>query len=113
MRNQNAQVLPQPAKINKTLAKYESLTFNPLCSVPIPVITSKSWIIYDLREDRVFQSKKDSVKRQIASLTKMMTFFTVMKLMDKFRLQPASTVLTISKTAACMNGTSANLREGD
>ncbi len=53
------------------------------------------------------------MKRQIASLTKMMTFYTVMKLMDKFRLHPGTTVITISKTASCMNGTSANLREGD
>jgi serine-type D-Ala-D-Ala carboxypeptidase (penicillin-binding protein 5/6) len=43
----------------------------------------------------------------------MMTFYTVMKVMDKFRLQPGNTIITISKTAACMNGTSANLREGD
>jgi serine-type D-Ala-D-Ala carboxypeptidase (penicillin-binding protein 5/6) len=43
----------------------------------------------------------------------MMTFYTVMKVMDKFRLQPGNTILTISKTAALMNGTSANLKEGD
>lgn len=43
----------------------------------------------------------------------MMTFYTAMKVMDKFRLQPGNTILTISKTAACMNGTSANLKEGD
>jgi len=47
--------MPAPQQVinNKILAKYES-QINSLCVVPAPAITSKSWIIYDLKEDRVF-----------------------------------------------------------
>ena len=43
----------------------------------------------------------------------MMTFYTVLKLLDKYRLNPDLTLITISRTASCINGTSANLKEGD
>jgi len=33
--------------------------------------------------------------------------------MDKFKLHPNNTIVTISRTASQMNGTSANLREND
>lgn len=49
------QVVPAPQQLinTKILAKYDSQA-NSLCVVPAPAITSKSWIIYDLKEDRVF-----------------------------------------------------------
>jgi D-alanyl-D-alanine carboxypeptidase len=43
----------------------------------------------------------------------MMTFYTVLKLLDKYRMNPDQTIITVSKTAASINGTSANLKEGD
>jgi len=43
----------------------------------------------------------------------MMTFYTVLKLIKKFSLDPYETVLTVSRGAAKINGTSADLREGD
>jgi|APCry1669189034_1035192.scaffolds.fasta_scaffold870960_1 D-alanyl-D-alanine carboxypeptidase len=43
----------------------------------------------------------------------MMTFYTVLKLLDKYRMNPEQTIVTVSRTAASINGTSANLKEGD
>ena len=41
-----------------------------------------------------------------------MTLYTALKLMQKFNLDD-STLLTVSKEASQLNGTSADLREGD
>ncbi|TNV81785.1 hypothetical protein FGO68_gene11227 [Halteria grandinella] len=80
---------------------------------PKPGITAKSWIIYDVEKQEVFQSKKDSIKRQVASLTKIMTFYTCLKLIDKYGVNPYQTKITVSKIASSINGTSAQLKEGD
>ena len=57
--------------------------------------------------------KKDKLKREVASITKMMTFYTSLKLMEKYDISGETTLLTVSRIASRMNGTSANLREGD
>jgi D-alanyl-D-alanine carboxypeptidase len=43
----------------------------------------------------------------------MMTFYTVLRLIEKYKLNPSSTIVTISKAASLVPGTSANLKEGD
>ena len=57
--------------------------------------------------------KKENYKREVASITKMMTFYTCLKIMEKFNIDPENTILTVSRTASRTNGTSACLREGD
>jgi D-alanyl-D-alanine carboxypeptidase len=51
-------------------------------------------------------------KRECASLTKIMTAYTVFKLMEKFQTDEA-TLITISEGASAVHGTSAELLEGD
>jgi D-alanyl-D-alanine carboxypeptidase (penicillin-binding protein 5/6) len=63
--------------------------------------------------NKVIQGKKENLKREIASITKMMTFYTVLKLMEKYNMNPETTILTVSKSASLITGTSANIREGD
>ena len=58
------------------------------------------------------KGRKELIKREVASITKMMTFYTALKLMKKFDLDD-ETLLTVSKEASRVNGTSADLREGD
>ena len=43
----------------------------------------------------------------------MMTFYTVLKIMDRYSINPDTTILTVSKAASRVNGTSAELKEGD
>jgi D-alanyl-D-alanine carboxypeptidase len=78
----------------------------------LPYITAHSWTIYDLNTKKFIQGKKENYKREIASITKMMTFYTCIKIMDKYNID-GSTVVTASRTASLTNGTSACLREGD
>ena len=42
-----------------------------------------------------------------------MTFYTSLKLIDKFKLNPKTTLVNVSKQASLVSGTSANLKEGD
>ena len=49
----------------------------------------------------------------MASITKMMTFYTALKLIERFNIDPSKTILTVSRNASRMIGTSACLREGD
>lgn len=46
-------------------------------------------------------------------MTKMMTFYTVLKLLDKFGMDPEETQIAVSRAASKIPGTSADLREGD
>ena len=78
----------------------------------LPYVTAQSWTIYDLNAKKFLQGKKENYKREIASLTKMMAFYTCLKLMEKYNID-VQTVVTASRTASLTNGTSACLREGD
>lgn len=57
--------------------------------------------------------RKENLRREIASLTKMMTFFTVIDLMKQFKLNAETYKITVSTLASQISGTSAFLREGD
>ena len=80
---------------------------------PAPHISAQSWAVYDCVKNQLLYVHKDKIKREVASITKMMTFYTVLKLMKKFSLDALSTVLTVSRGASKIHGTSADLREGD
>jgi D-alanyl-D-alanine carboxypeptidase len=56
--------------------------------------------------------KNEREKREAASLTKVMTAFVVLKLMEKWKIKD-NTLVEISGDAAGINGTSADLLEGD
>lgn len=43
----------------------------------------------------------------------MMTFYTVLQLIEQYGIDPEMTLITVSRTAASVKGTSAELREGD
>ena len=55
----------------------------------------------------------ENKKREIASLTKIMTCYVVCKLIKEYKVDAKSTYIQVSKLAASMNGTSANLQPGD
>lgn len=53
------------------------------------------------------------MRREVASITKMMTFYTVLRLCERYHIDPNYTTITISRNAAKIHGTSADLQEGD
>ena len=53
------------------------------------------------------------MRREVASLTKMMTAYTVLDLAKQFKLKLNQTYVPVCSIAANVRGTSANLRKGD
>ena len=56
--------------------------------------------------------KLERERRECASLTKIMTAYVTLKLMERFEIEE-STIVTISPEATHVHGTSAELSEGD
>lgn len=79
----------------------------------LPKITSRSWVAFDARSRESLVGYKYGVKREVASLTKLMTLFTACKLIDESRLTPRNFEVTVTCNAASRIGTSANLMTGD
>jgi len=84
-----------------------------LNELPPPLITAKSWSITDGRTGEVIFGKGENEKREIASLTKMMTLFVVIQISRRIKLDMKKTKFKASKTSACIGGTTAKLRTGD
>ena len=77
-----------------------------------PLITSQSWIIIEANGGKVLDGKADSEIREIASLTKIMTCVTAIQEINR-RRRSYEEVVKVSKNAAGMDGTSAELQVGD
>jgi len=78
-----------------------------------PFVTAKSWSISDGRTGEILFGKCENDRREIASLTKIMTCFVVIQIVRKIRLNAQRTFLQVSKNSATVGGTSAKLRTGD
>jgi serine-type D-Ala-D-Ala carboxypeptidase (penicillin-binding protein 5/6) len=92
------------SKENSIISDQESL---------VQSISAHSYVIYDCVDKRFLLKKKESMKREVASLTKMMTLYTVMKLLVRYKLSPRQVQIQISRNVSKISGTSAELREGD
>jgi D-alanyl-D-alanine carboxypeptidase (penicillin-binding protein 5/6) len=78
-----------------------------------PYVSSKSWAVVDGRTGDVIFGRNENVKREIASLTKIMTAFVTLQIIRQIKLNPEKTLLIASKRAAKVGGTSARLKPGD
>jgi D-alanyl-D-alanine carboxypeptidase len=85
--------------------------------VPLPSVTARSWIILDGQTGRMiwvcynsltnFQGKNEHSKKEIASLTKIMTAYVTLQMIEKLKIDPKKTYLSVSSFSACIGGTSA------
>ena len=78
-----------------------------------PFVTAKSWSIMDGRTGEILFGKCENDRREIASMTKIMTCFVVIQIIRKIKLNAEKTLLQVSKNAATVGGTSAKLKTGD
>lgn len=77
------------------------------------LLSSFAWIIMNGKTMDLITGKNINKKRQIASLTKIMTAYVVLNLLEQMKISPKTTFLQVSKKAASIQGTSADLEEGD
>lgn len=57
--------------------------------------------------------KNEHNRKEIASLTKIMSCYITILLLDKLRIDPAQTYVQVSTYAAQIGGTTANLKDND
>lgn len=77
-----------------------------------PYVSAKTWAVYNTITGQILFSQGAEERREIASLTKIMTCYLSLKLAEKYNL-PLSKLVTVSARASRISGTSANLQVGD
>lgn len=63
-------------------------------------MSAESWAIIDGSTGKFMFGKQENLKREIASLTKIMTCFICIKAIDKLNIDSNSTYIKISKNAS-------------
>ncbi|KRX05002.1 Beta-lactamase/transpeptidase-like protein [Pseudocohnilembus persalinus] len=76
-------------------------------------IEAKSFCALDFETGRFLVQFKGKKEREIASLTKIMTFYTVLQIAKEHKINLKQENIQISKTASSMIGTSANIKAGE
>jgi D-alanyl-D-alanine carboxypeptidase len=78
----------------------------------MPLISAKSWIIYEMKQNRRLCSKRSEKKREIASLTKIMNLITILELIQTFKLDSSRIRAKVSQKISTVTGTTAELKCG-
>lgn len=76
-------------------------------------MSAHSWAVYDCRRGKLLAGRRETERREVASITKMMTFYTSIQLINEFRLDYNRNTCTVSEYASEVIGTSAKLVAGD
>jgi len=83
-----------------------------LMDKPAPHCSAQAWSIYDQKTNTLLFGRMERDRRECASLTKIMTCYLVLRLMERYNIDE-ETLITIGQDASNVNGTSAELVEGD
>lgn len=92
-------------KENQGCKKDESL----IC----PHVSAKSWAIVSGETGALLFGKNHTDRREIASLTKVMTCYTVLNLVKRWDIKFQSAYVDVPRQAALINGTRAEFAYGD
>jgi D-alanyl-D-alanine carboxypeptidase len=83
-----------------------------LMDKPAPPVSAWTWVILDRKSKKVLFGRLEKDRREVASLTKIMTLYTVLSIVDALKIS-LSTQVEITQTASEVIGTSACLVAGD
>ncbi|KAM3139286.1 hypothetical protein pb186bvf_008506 [Paramecium bursaria] len=76
-------------------------------------ITAKSFIVYDCIADEVVLKRKMTKKLEVASLTKIMTLYVTIKVLQELDIDPTRLMIKVTKQCTDVIGTSADLHRND
>lgn len=76
-------------------------------------MSAVSWVVADGSTGSIIAGQRETLRREVASITKVMTCYVVCKLIRDYKIDPKTTYLQVSHLAASMGGTSARLQYGD
>ncbi len=79
----------------------------------LPRISAKFWVVFDHDTCEPLFGYKHSVKREIASLTKIATLFTALKIIEEEKIDIDTFECVVTYNASSKIGTSAYLKLGD
>jgi serine-type D-Ala-D-Ala carboxypeptidase (penicillin-binding protein 5/6) len=79
---------------------------------PAPPVTALAWVVLDRKTRKVLFGRLEKDRREIASLTKILTVYTVLSLVERLKICLKSSVV-VTDEAAEVEGTSASLEVGD
>lgn len=79
---------------------------------PPPVVTCEAWSIYDPIGKRFIAGKNEDQRREIASISKIMTCIVCLEIAEEQEI-PFDTVICVSEESSRIRGTTANLEEFD
>jgi len=51
---------------------------------PAPHTSAMSWAVYSANQNQLLFGRMEKERREVASLTKIMTFYTALKLMERY-----------------------------
>lgn len=106
------QCVPKEYRVNWDLDSTDPVTW----SDRPPQTTAKAWVLYDVNKNLMINGKNQDQSLEIASMTKIMTFFTCLKIlyedMQCLNINPRNTFMRASSKAAKLGGTSAYIKEG-
>lgn len=89
------------------------LSFTTLVEIQAPTISAHTWVILDGGSGRLIWGKNEHSSREVASITKMMTAYVVLRLIEQLKLDPLTSMVSVSEYASSVGGTTANLLPGD
>jgi len=94
---------------------YQLSTFKPPTEAYLgpPVVTACAWAIHDGNTGDLLWSKQEEERREMASLTKMMTCLVSCNLVKSLELDLKNTIFSITRAAGWITGTHSGLKEGD
>ena len=76
-------------------------------------VTAQAWSILDANSGEMLWGWNERARLEMASLTKAMTCYLVIRIVNNSNELSFDSVVTVSRLAASMKGTSAYLQEGD
>jgi len=84
-----------------------------IVSTPPPYVTARWWGVLDGDDGSLLFGRNENTSKEIASITKIMTAYLVFRIMKRFKINPKTTMIQVSKYASAVAGTTARLKEGD
>ena len=70
-----------------------------LLDKPAPYTTAQSWVVIDQDTSKLLFGRCEKERREVASLTKIMTAFTVFYLIDKLKIDMDTELVTVTERA--------------
>ncbi|CAI2366933.1 unnamed protein product [Moneuplotes crassus] len=104
---------PLNEKAKESMNKKEIILMKTLLDLPPPFVTSRCWVVADGKNGQILFGRLENEIREIASLTKILVCFTVLRVCTKMSIDLKSTIIEVTEDASSIGGTSAKLKLGD